>query len=317
MIDLPARLSAPPGAALALVPCPGCGGDDAEPVAVGQDFEHGTVPDSLLAVRCRACDLVYLNPAPAPGARDRLYPAAYFTSAAEAPDRRRAGRAAVRAALARCHELPPRARVLELAYGDSLHLEMLRRVGPPTWNLSALTPHAALATVARQGGFETGVGFAADLPDDRAAYDCVLILHGLEHCVSPLEELRCLRPRLAPGGRLVIVAHNAESTVGRAFQGRHWAGYGFPRHAVLFGPSSLRRLAEKAGYEVDRLDGVRFSGTWARSAGHFLSDWRAPSWLPGRRLLAGLGTAAEATVGRGIRAAWMAGVLVPKGRNSR
>jgi len=318
VIDLPAGRSAASGVALALVPCPACGADDAEPIAVGQDFEYGTMPDSLLGVRCRVCELVYLNPAPVPDARDRLYPAAYFTGADHARDRRRAGRAAARAAVARCRRLPASARVLELAYGDSLHVEMLRRMGPPTWNLAALTPHAALAAVARERGIETCVGFATDLPERGAAYDCILMLHALEHCVSPLEELLCLRRRLAPGGRIVIVAQNAESTVGRTFQGRHWAGYDFPRHRVIFGPSSLRRLADKAGYEVERLDGVRFSRTWDRSADHFLSDWRAPSWLRGRRLMsAGLAAAAETAVGRGIWAAWMAGVLLPRPGTSR
>jgi len=43
-----------------------CNDDDAEPVAVGQDFDRGSSPDTFLAVRCRRCGLVYLNPAPAP-----------------------------------------------------------------------------------------------------------------------------------------------------------------------------------------------------------------------------------------------------------
>ena len=54
---------------LSLVPskCFVCNDDDAEPVAVGQDFDCSSSPDSFLAVRCRRCGLVYLNPAPAPG----------------------------------------------------------------------------------------------------------------------------------------------------------------------------------------------------------------------------------------------------------
>ena len=49
---------------LELVPaaCCICGGTDGEPVAVGEDFEYRTSPDSFLAVRCPRCDLVYLDP---------------------------------------------------------------------------------------------------------------------------------------------------------------------------------------------------------------------------------------------------------------
>ena len=43
-----------------------CNDDDAEPVAVGQDFDCSSSPETFLAVRCRRCGLVYLNPAPAP-----------------------------------------------------------------------------------------------------------------------------------------------------------------------------------------------------------------------------------------------------------
>jgi len=56
------------GGPLVLVPsqCFVCNDDDAEPVAVGQDFERSSSPETFLAVRCRRCGLVYLNPAPAP-----------------------------------------------------------------------------------------------------------------------------------------------------------------------------------------------------------------------------------------------------------
>lgn len=56
------------GVALVLVPsqCFVCDDDDGEPIAVGQDFDCSSRADTFLAVRCRRCGLVYLNPAPAP-----------------------------------------------------------------------------------------------------------------------------------------------------------------------------------------------------------------------------------------------------------
>ena len=55
-----------PTASLSLVParCCLCEDDDAEPVAVGEDFEYRTSPDSFLAMRCRGCGLIYLILAP-------------------------------------------------------------------------------------------------------------------------------------------------------------------------------------------------------------------------------------------------------------
>jgi len=43
-----------------------CHTDDAEPIAVGQDFEDYSRADSFLAVCCPRCGLVYLNPVPVP-----------------------------------------------------------------------------------------------------------------------------------------------------------------------------------------------------------------------------------------------------------
>jgi hypothetical protein len=58
-----------PGTATKLLAsqCLICSDDDAEPLAVGQDFSLGSTAETYLAVRCRACGLVYLNPTPGPG----------------------------------------------------------------------------------------------------------------------------------------------------------------------------------------------------------------------------------------------------------
>lgn len=302
---------------LALGPCPACGEDEAEPVAVGQDFTCETSAESLLAVRCRGCGVVYLNPAPAPASRDQLYPAAYFATPELAGDRRRAARIAARAAIGECRGLPASARLLELAYGAMLHVEDLRRLAPLTWTFEVATGHALHAEAARRVGVTVHVGSAGVRTIAPDSYDCVLLLHALEHCTSPVQELRAVASLLRPGGRIVVVAHNVDSAVSRAFQGRHWAGYDFPRHVALFGPSSLLRVADKAGCVVERSRAIRFGRAWSRSAATLLADWSAPGWVrggarPGGVLAAGLDAAAEATLGRGERAAWMAAVLRPR-----
>lgn len=290
--------------------CPVCGGEEAEPVAVGNDFAHGTTGDSFLAVRCRECELVYLNPHPAEGEHLRLHPPSYFSpSECGARTGLRSMRALVRQAVRYCGALPRNARLLEVGYGAALHLDGVRRAGPRTWVLEAVTPHESLARSARQGGEIVYQGRADALQDLRAAFDAVLLLHGLEHCASPVHELLSLRRLLRAGGRLVILTHNADSAVRRLFEGRHWAGYDFPRHASLFGPRTLRRLAATTGYEVERLSTARNSQMWVRSAAHLFKDWNASPWLihrsrPGALLLGGLASLAEGAAhlaGRGAR----------------
>ena len=297
-------------------PCPVCGHDEGEPVAVGTDFAYATSPESFLALRCNACALVYLNPVPAPPARHRIYPAPYFRAAAERRDERRGAQAAARRALACAGSLPPTARLLELGYGARLHVDELRRLAPAGWTIEAITTHATLLHAAQAGSLVVHRGTAVGLASQGAVYDAILALHALEHAEAPVEELRSLRPLLRPGGRVIVLCQNAESAVGRRFQGRHWAGYDFPRHRVLFGPRALRALAERAGFTVERLAGVPYARMWSRSAANLLRDWAAPRWLSGEAdrgglLAAPLAAVAEATAGRGPQAAWIEAVLAP------
>ena len=48
-----------------------CDVEDAEPLAVGEDFEYRTSPDTFVALRCRRCELIYLSPRPAVNDLDR------------------------------------------------------------------------------------------------------------------------------------------------------------------------------------------------------------------------------------------------------
>jgi SAM-dependent methyltransferase len=300
---------------LELVPCPLCAAEEGEPVAVGSDFAHGTSRESFLALGCPACELVYLNPRPAAEAAPELHPGSYFSeSAPGAGTAHGSARDAVRRLVRRCRLAGPRARVLELAYGSALHSAEVRRVGMPTWVVEAVTPHDSLVQSGRRQGLVVHRGRALSLEAVGAAYDLALVFHGLEHCGSPLEELRAVRRLLRPGGRLVILTWNADSAVGRLFRGRHWAGYDFPRHPCLFNPHSLRRLANDAGLVVERLLAVRAPEMWAQSAGNFLGDWGAPSWLSrsarhGFFPFRGLASLAEGVAGLSGKAARLEAIL--------
>ncbi|MGI8521427.1 MAG: class I SAM-dependent methyltransferase [Actinomycetota bacterium] len=265
---------------LDLVPvrCPLCGEYEAEPVAVGNDLAEGTTPECFLAVSCRGCGLVYLNPRPRREERARFWPRA-GTSAAQPGWRTPEARRIAREALRLCGRLPGNARVLEVGYGARLHLTELRDAAPSGWTFEGVTPHVELALAARQAGFAVHEGDARVMEPLGLRYHAVLLLHALECRESPVGELTALRGLLAPGGRLIILSHNVESAVGRIFQGRHWAGYDFPRHLALLGPRVMPRLAEGAGLEMERLRTLGNSRIWARSAANLLRDWNAPAWL--------------------------------------
>jgi SAM-dependent methyltransferase len=266
---------------LRLVParCPLCGRDEGEPVAVGSDFEHHTSPDSFLLLACPACGVLYLNPRPVAAEWDRLYPPEYFAASTRASHQHTA--ADVRRLLRSCGPLPMGARVLEVAYGPTSYLQKVRQAAPREWTLEAVTPHEPVARAARDAGFVAHHGRPDMLADDGTGYDLVLLLHALEHCDAPLEELRSIRRRLRPAGRVLVTTPNPASASWRMFRGRHWAGYDFPRHRCLWGPAQLERLAAQAGFTVERLATRGDRRIWSRSAERFANDWAVPVWLAG------------------------------------
>jgi hypothetical protein len=70
----PCRPDATQPLALISVECCICDAEDAKPIAVGEDFEYRTSPDSFSAVCCQRCGLLCLNPRPANHELSRIYP---------------------------------------------------------------------------------------------------------------------------------------------------------------------------------------------------------------------------------------------------
>ena len=112
-----------------------CGTEDADPVGVGEDFEYRTSPDFFMMMRCRRCDVVYLNPRPADRELDRIYPPDYHAYQFSKEEfglvhavRRKLE---ARRLLACCRGLPAGARILDVGCGDGFHLQLLRDFGQP------------------------------------------------------------------------------------------------------------------------------------------------------------------------------------------
>jgi 2-polyprenyl-3-methyl-5-hydroxy-6-metoxy-1,4-benzoquinol methylase len=104
----------------------------------------------------------------------------------------------------------------------------------------------------------------------REAFDAATLIHVLEHSPMPVALLATLRSWLRPDGILVVEVPNGEFYFSRFYSiflespkpqigavlrslGRRvpFTARGFyPYHLSLFGPDSLRAMAEKAGFEV-------------------------------------------------------------------
>jgi SAM-dependent methyltransferase len=287
--DAPARTGAPCREGgerpLALVPvrCCVCDADDADPVAVGEDFEYRTSPDLFLAVRCRRCGLVYLNPRPDNCELDRIYPPDYhafnFSEGEFGFVYKVRRRLEARRLLSCCRSLDADARILDIGCGDGFHLDVLREYGLPGWRLEGIDPSERAVEAAGKRGLKVRRGLVQEIDLSPDPYDLALMIATIEHVDDPPAVLTAVGRLLKPGGRVVVVTDNADSPDAGLFRGRHWGGYHFPRHWNLFTASTLRELALNSGFEVESLSYVASPVNWVYSIRNRMVDRGSPRWL--------------------------------------
>ncbi len=271
------------GLALTHVACCVCGAEDCVPAGIGEDFEYRTSPDTFIAMRCRECGLVYLDPRPTATELPRIYPPNYHAFDFS-PERfgfvyrvRRSLEA--RRALQWCRGLGESARILDVGCGDGFHLRLLRDFGRPGWKLEGVDASERAVEAARHAGLIVHHGTIERLDLPAATYDLVLLIATIEHVDDPAGVLRAVRRLLKPGGRVVVVTDNTATTDFAVFGARHWGGYHFPRHFNLFNRSTLERLAAITELDVDSIETVMSPVNWVYSIRNTLVDWGAPSWL--------------------------------------
>ena len=270
---------------LALEPsrCCICDDDDADPLGVGEDFEYYTSPDTFLAMRCRTCGLIYLNPRPAAAEFERIYPPTYhafdFSAARFGLAFRVRRRLEASRLLWACRDVQPGGRIVDVGCGDGFHLDILREHGKPGWVLEGIDADERAARAAERRGFRIHRGFAEHVSLAGEDYDVAFLIQTVEHLANPPRVLTAIHSMLRPGGRLVIVTDNSDSVDRQLFGGRHWGGYHFPRHWNLFNASTLRGLAMKTGFHVRSLDTLVSPVNWVYSLRNLLVDYHAPTWM--------------------------------------
>lgn len=287
---------------LSLVPvqCCLCERDDVEPLGVGEDFEYGTSAETFLAVHCRGCGLVYINPRPALDELARIYPSNYhafeFNEAQFGFVYKVRRRLEARRVLAWCRGLADDARIIDVGCGDGFHLGLLRDFGKPTWTLEGVDSSERAAQAAVASGLTVHQGELEELSLPQASYDLALLIQTVEHVADPPALLRSIRRLLKPGGALVIVTDNTGTLDFKIFKGRHWGGYHFPRHWNLFNADTMRALAAKVEMEVASLKTIVSPVNWVYSVRNTLVDLGAPQVLINRFSLKSTGSLAAFTI---------------------
>ena len=239
--------------------CPACGAPSADAPANRYSSPPWAIRD------CASCHFVYLDPVPRYEALSETL--AWDNSSAKETQRKKAARPvrakASKAAASRLRLRKPidAATVLarHAAPGNVIDIGCSHggRVNtlPETYvpygiEIGAKAAAAAKKLMKRRKGrcvhapaLEGLKGFSDDF------FTGAILRSYLEHEVHPAQVLAELARTMAPGGVAVVKVPNYAS-LNRRFTGKTWCGFRFPDHVNYFTPSSLRRMALRAGFDT-------------------------------------------------------------------
>ncbi|MDX2167659.1 MAG: class I SAM-dependent methyltransferase, partial [Deltaproteobacteria bacterium] len=269
-----------------IVACPFCGGSATRPLTgqlADEESAHLDEPFGSLRfqfVACTACDTAYLRERPAADQIWRFYQGEYCCYQpldARGPIIRALVDVTTRLQLRTLRRLMPPGSDLMVDYGCGIGtwLRLLRQAGAP-WRLLGTEVSEDLVARARAQGIEAVVADEHTLGRHVAAGSAGIINlhHVIEHVPDPLALFAALREALAPGGVVIGQTPDRASLEARLF-GDLWPQWHVPRHLVLFDPPTMRRFAERAGFEVVRIAGSPSGATqWSGGTLRALARWR-------------------------------------------
>ena len=210
--------------------------------------------DPFAVVQCASCSLVFVSPRLTGTALQRLYDApSYFERGVYGAQARwspqmvlqRTWMAARLTAITR--RRPPPGRLLEIGSGYGLFLERARDAG---YDVHGVELSATASSHATRLGLDVFGGQLAQAPT--APADVICFWDTLEHVPDPLDFLRQVRRRLAPGGIFALSVPNVASAPARALGARWWT-LKPEQHIWHFSPRTLRSLASAAELEITTL----------------------------------------------------------------
>lgn len=250
--------------------CPLCGSgpNEAEPFLSdtrdesrvnASSFASRKVPEfmSHAMVRCRTCDLAYVDRPPSVASLAASYHAADYDSSVEAEDAADAYALALAPVL---HELKGRVSALEIGTGTAAFLDRLSDLGfSELVGVEPSTAAIAAAPAHRRPWIRLGIFEEADFASQ--SFDLICCFMTLEHVQDPGDLVASALRLLKPGGVFVGVTHDRRAWLNRLL-GRRSPIVDI-EHMQLFSAESARRLLQHHGYT--NVGGVSFHNSYRPS----------------------------------------------------
>ena len=250
--------------------CPACGSAQRVPAFTAGDWDDRGWDARWNYARCTTCGSVFADPQPSNAELSRAYGSSYGPYEPPGALVRLARPIVMREAKALVAAAPEGSLALDVGCGPGQMLERIRAAGW-TGPMRGIEPNAEVADeTSERTGVPVDVAAVEALPPDLPRAGLIVLRHVIEHVRDPLTVLKSLADLLEPNGVLYVGTPDALALVARVF-GPSWHGWDPPRHLVVMPKGAVRRLLERAGFEVvaERWDWA--PQMWMASLSHRLS----------------------------------------------
>ncbi|MDI6891774.1 MAG: class I SAM-dependent methyltransferase [Actinomycetota bacterium] len=231
------------------VNCNLCGADDAHHLFLIKHFQP-----NFNVVKCRRCELVYMNPRPPFAYLKKLYGKDYYGGEAQYTygDERKnapANKVIHEKRLSVIEKFVGRGRILDVGCAFGLLLEVARERGWQPYGLEISEYPAEYVRQQLKIDVLTKDITEADYPD--CFFDAVVMVELIEHLLDPLGALKEVWRVLRVGGVAVIQTANIDSLKARIWRDK-WE-YFLPGHTYCFSKTTLTKMLEKTGFRVEKI----------------------------------------------------------------
>lgn len=160
-------------------------------------------------------------------------------------------------------------KILDLGCGTGDTLVLLKGLG---WDVYGIDMDKnAIFTGKKRGLGNLRLGTYKDLdkyPDNY--FDAIRLYHVIEHLDDPSLCLSLINKKLKKNGELIMGTPNIESLISKIF-GPYWYNLDSPRHLFIFSPRTLKKLVEKNGFSVRKIEFCSAGGIIG-SIQYFIND---------------------------------------------
>lgn len=242
----------PNGVTLENVPCPlGC--SDGDEILFSSSDRLCGVPGDFSVSKCKGCGLQRTTPRPTQSTIGAYYPESYAPySGAKPRVRPTILRSVCSKFLGFRAKMLPRVqgrRMLEVGCSNGTYLLEMAEEG---WCVEGLEYSVEAAEAARKFGLNVVTGTVESAMFEKDSYDIIAAWMVLEHLHDPVGTLARLRDWVKPEGYLVASVPDVNSLARRIFKEACY-DVDLPRHLYHFNKETLKRVLDKAGWELERI----------------------------------------------------------------